>query len=71
MQRITGYGYPETAKPVFVFVPATTPRLVVWVIKLLADWRWPRLGIYGVKCGGFAAAAILGLTWAIFIATIG
>jgi hypothetical protein len=72
LQHITQHRYAETAKPAFVFVPASTPRLVVWVIKLLlADRRWPRLGVYGVKYVGFAAAAILGLSWAIFIATIG
>jgi hypothetical protein len=72
LQRITEYRYADTARPVFVFVPASTPRLVVWVIKLLlADWRWPRLRVYSVKGGGFAAAAILGLSWAIFIATFG
>jgi hypothetical protein len=68
---MTGFRHPELAKPVFIFVPASTPRLIVYVIKKLADRPWPRISASGVKLGTFAAAAILGLTWAIIVATIG
>jgi hypothetical protein len=71
LERITRSPYPASAQPVFIFVPASTPRLVVCVIKTLADWHWPRIGLRSIRVGAFAAAAILGLTWAIFVATIG